>query len=404
MSDNKSRELVARVADSPRFQKSPRLRDFLLFICEHKLNGSSAPLHEQEIGRRVYGRRGDYSTGDDNIVRVEARRLRKELDGFFSGEGAGEPVRIVIPKGSYLPVFTPREAPVQAVEEAPRRGWTAVLAALALVSTLTSVWLWSSRRPDSNTTQTAPLSGMTVWPSLLDPALRTHIVLADATLSLIQDISGREFSLADYAARRHLAGLGTRELGIISQRPLVGLASVMVVSKILQSEGCPRGNILVGHARDATARQFQAGNHILLGSRNSNPWSGLFDEKRNFRARPNWHSSAPAYLNVAPQADEQSVYQAGPASDSHYGVVSFLPNLNRSGSVLIIEGTSMAGAEAAWAFLDDHAAFTALVRKLGLEQQSGRVRHFELLLQTASIQGTPKTGAYVAHRLLNEAR
>lgn len=36
-----------------------------------------------------------------------------------------------------------------------------------------------------------------------------------------------------------------------------------------------------------------------------------------------------------------------------YGVVAFLPNSNRRGNVLILEGTSMLGTESAWDFVAD---------------------------------------------------
>jgi hypothetical protein len=57
----------------------------------------------------VFGRPSDYNPSEDNIVRAEARELRKRLDIYFLTEGRGEPVRIRIPKGSYVPCFEPRE-------------------------------------------------------------------------------------------------------------------------------------------------------------------------------------------------------------------------------------------------------------------------------------------------------
>src|SRR5208282_138508 len=64
--------------------------------------------HEQYIGCAVFGRRADYNPGDDNIVRAEARELRKRLEQYFAGEGKEESLEIRIPKGSYVPVFEAR--------------------------------------------------------------------------------------------------------------------------------------------------------------------------------------------------------------------------------------------------------------------------------------------------------
>jgi hypothetical protein len=40
-------------------------------------------IHEQEIGRKVFGCSADYDTATDNIVRVHASMLRKRLDQYL---------------------------------------------------------------------------------------------------------------------------------------------------------------------------------------------------------------------------------------------------------------------------------------------------------------------------------
>src|SRR6266481_8775359 len=136
-------EVVQRVATSTLFQRSPRLRELLLYICERAIQNRNQELREQQIGCGVFGRKPDYSPGDDNIVRVEVRHLRRRLEEYFSGEGKSDPVVIVIPKGAYVPVFEPREvavveaepekrAPVPVTPES-RFGWqTAAIVILAL--------------------------------------------------------------------------------------------------------------------------------------------------------------------------------------------------------------------------------------------------------------------------------
>jgi len=61
----------------------------------------------------------------DTIVRVEAGKLRKRLEEYYADEGAAAPVRIEVPKGSYVPQFllaapTPASVvPASAVPNAP---------------------------------------------------------------------------------------------------------------------------------------------------------------------------------------------------------------------------------------------------------------------------------------------
>jgi len=102
-------ELAQRVADASNFRNCPKLRAFLLYICENALLGRLENVREQPIGTRVFGRTADYNLNEDNIVRVEARELRKRLESYFSGDGRLEPLLIEVPKGGYVPVFKLRE-------------------------------------------------------------------------------------------------------------------------------------------------------------------------------------------------------------------------------------------------------------------------------------------------------
>jgi hypothetical protein len=145
-------ELAQRVADASNFRNCPKLRAFLLYICENSLLGHLKNVREQPIGTRVFGRPADYNLNEDNIVRVEARELRKRLESYFAGVGRDEPLLIEVPKGGYLPVFKPREqpapnvappavsAPVEPKPHVPSRQKPVVAAALAIL-TLAVLWL-----------------------------------------------------------------------------------------------------------------------------------------------------------------------------------------------------------------------------------------------------------------------
>src|SRR5580704_3496306 len=73
-------ELAQRVANATNFRNCPKLRAFFLYICENALLGRLENVREQPIGTRVFGRAPDYNLNEDNIVRVEARELRKRLE------------------------------------------------------------------------------------------------------------------------------------------------------------------------------------------------------------------------------------------------------------------------------------------------------------------------------------
>src|SRR5580693_1311375 len=99
--------LVQRILATPDFERSPRLSDFLRYICRLTLEGRSDAISEQHIGEVVFGRPPDYDSGADTIVRSHALRLRRRLEQYFVRAGRDEPLRLVIPRGAYVPNFVP---------------------------------------------------------------------------------------------------------------------------------------------------------------------------------------------------------------------------------------------------------------------------------------------------------
>jgi len=69
-------QATRKAASSVTFQRSPRLRELLVYICDKAIQNRPEDLREQQIGCAIFGRKPDYSPGEDNIVRVEMRQLR----------------------------------------------------------------------------------------------------------------------------------------------------------------------------------------------------------------------------------------------------------------------------------------------------------------------------------------
>ena len=113
------RTLIDRVARSPHFARSARLRDFLLYVGHESLKSGVAEIREQEIGIHVFGRSPSYDRSQDNIVRVNASELRKRIEAYFNTEGAEEPLVFSIPRGGYKPVFEWRKTEEKPSRESP---------------------------------------------------------------------------------------------------------------------------------------------------------------------------------------------------------------------------------------------------------------------------------------------
>src|SRR5579871_504199 len=115
------REQLARLLDSSLFRSSRRYPGMLRFIVERKLDGHTEQLKERTLGVEVFGRRAEYDTNQDPIVRISAGEIRKRLALYYQQPGHERELRIELPLGSYVPVFHP---PVGAPKPAPAR-WAA---------------------------------------------------------------------------------------------------------------------------------------------------------------------------------------------------------------------------------------------------------------------------------------
>jgi class 3 adenylate cyclase/energy-coupling factor transporter ATP-binding protein EcfA2 len=120
-------EHMSRVLGSPTFARAPRMRRLLRFLVDETLAGRASVLKEYTIGVSVYGKPSDFEPSTSAVIRVEMGRLRKLLMQYRVEHGERDPVVIDIPKGSYVPWFSPPPATATAsVASEPMRGGTDV--------------------------------------------------------------------------------------------------------------------------------------------------------------------------------------------------------------------------------------------------------------------------------------
>jgi hypothetical protein len=105
--DVDKRAALEEVLRSATFIRASQVRNFLRYICEMELAGRAEALHEYLIGVEALGRPTAYSTEDDSSVRRRAYALRQKLDEVYAKELTDARIRIDVPKGSYVPRFTP---------------------------------------------------------------------------------------------------------------------------------------------------------------------------------------------------------------------------------------------------------------------------------------------------------
>lgn len=117
--ESDKRHALEQVLTSATFVRASQVRNFLRYICEMELRGLGHTLHEYLIGVEALGRPNAYSTDEDSSVRRRAYALRRKLDEVYADELANAPIRIVVPKGSYVPFFV-SNAPSEVARDAFR--------------------------------------------------------------------------------------------------------------------------------------------------------------------------------------------------------------------------------------------------------------------------------------------
>ena len=86
------------------------MRDFLRFVVEQTLEGNARQLKGFTIAKEVFGRDENFDAAHDPVVRIQAGRLRRAIERYYLVAGGHDPVRIDIPKGGYVPVFSEQTA------------------------------------------------------------------------------------------------------------------------------------------------------------------------------------------------------------------------------------------------------------------------------------------------------
>lgn len=93
---------LARILSTDVFAQSERQKRLLTYLVSETLEGRGDRLKGYSIAMAVFDRGADFDPTTEPIVRVEAARLRGKLREYYEREGRADPLRIEIPKGSYV--------------------------------------------------------------------------------------------------------------------------------------------------------------------------------------------------------------------------------------------------------------------------------------------------------------
>jgi hypothetical protein len=419
-------QLAQRIVASRSFAKSVLLSRFLLYVCEREITGKTTEISEHQIGVHVFGRRPGYHPGEDNIVRNYARQLRHRLDQYFLEEGREEELRLSIPRGKYVPVYSPyhfQERPLLVVPErdtdsgvvletlvpatpaapsvqpARRRSWLLLSGAFVLLACMAIAWMVAHRASAYAANPSHPL-----WAALFDKSHQTLIVPSDDGIVMIQNLTGHLVPLSEYINRDYMSlkspynidAQNMRDLDAQRYTNVTDLNAAMRFSRLPEAN---KGQLIVRYARELHMGDLKDANVILLGSSFSDPWAELFEKSLNFEFSYQPHPNASLIVNRHPQGGELPVYENDAIGPSHrtYAVIALVPNLSNTGWVLLVEGLTMAGTQAAVDTLFNQDVMRPLLAQFRNTDDS--LNPFEILIETRSFGSDSPQATVVATRV-----
>jgi hypothetical protein len=412
------RRTLSAILQSAPFHSSKQTKELLQFIVEQTLTGHPEMLKERMIGANVFGRRPDYDTNDDPIVRARASEVRKRLALYYQS-APEEPIRIGIPSGSFRAIFewadkapahaasnqqpgpeeshsfgelaaqpdlmepggpklVPQANGIQDRQGLDRRFWI-VIAALAVLLTWTTQHYFATSDERAFDQFWSPmLSGpkpvlIYIGSNAVYQLTSTYI---DEYYKLHPKSQNEEMGLESYIPLTPGAKIDSEDL-YPAKDTFVTIGDVAATTKIVTMLVRRDKQFDVRFANDVAYGDLRESPTILIGAHN-NPWTLTMTE--NLRYVFDGH------LTILDRSDSQKRWSAKDGFPEDYAIISRVMNTETGTTVITAAGIGFAGTRAAAEFLTDPHSIAVLVKSLprGCEK-----KNIQIVLHTNVINQVP---------------
>jgi len=413
---------LQRVLQSKTFSESETLRQILKFIVEMSVAERADEIKEYTIATEVLGRPSDFSSKADNIVRVQAARLRKKLAEYYNEEGAQDPVHIFIARGHYYPEYLTAPLTVcppvnssapQAEQAVTPNPWPAKLSAalnwrwLALgllisnLALLTYI-LWPFRL-SADSPESPPLAKALalVWQPFVSSSQPPIIVYSNALFlmseqgDLYRYYTETSHSLAMGAQVPSLAGLERRGPVPAHLGPLyyfdsyTGIGEVVAAGRISQLLARRGQDFSVKRSRITSYEDLRNRHVIFIGASLENEILGKLPVESDLVFEDPAGKEFVGKLLIRdrrPEANHPATYEfqrddRTKALKSEYALISLLPGVTPNQYILVLAGLSTLGTQAAAEFATSEASMLTLERMWAASGDKDLPSYFQALLE-----------------------
>ena len=390
---------IDKLIKSHRLHSSESLCKLLRYLAEHSLDHPGIGLKEYQIATEVLGRPAGFDPQSDSTVRVQAGRLRVKLAEYYASEGRADPILVEIPKGSYALTFHPRAGNSEALPAAPldlergtkkengqsfTRGWVitvAVFSVLLAASLSTTAILLSQRLRPLTAGQATPAAYEIFWNRFLTGPQQPWVIFSNGSFVGRPETGMRYFN----------PSLDKRTF-ILDH--YTGVGEVLAIHEL--DHLFYRLNRPIRVKRGALFSLDDAKNNdlIFVGSPSENLTLLDIPGTKEFvfrRLESGQRKGDLAVVNVHPLAGEPQTFLGTPANQpttEDYAVISLLPGLDPSRSILILAGDTTFGTQAAVEYVCREDSVRQLLQRLNVSKP-GDLKPFEALLHVRIVHGVP---------------
>lgn len=431
------RAALDAILATPAFARSERQSQFLRFVCQTALQGDGPKLNEYVIAHEVFGRGSGYSPGEDSIVRRQAHSLRQKLHDYYAREGSHSQVRIDIPSGRYVPVFTraERETDVplatevlQTAEEVsfkiPKSSPQSITArhlsiavGIALLCLAVGYWIGTVSQRVKQSSSIDPAVSE-IWGSWLSDPAGAVICLSNPLTAVVKQFPfalplepggnpPRIFVTPEQSEQFRSyfelpAGGHFYMYPALSQSKMGETLGTATLTAMLTRAGLP---VHATQSRFLSWDNFRNQNLILVGHDEANRWLDPILDRLPMRMVTTGADKARhiAVSNgTSSKLDEFYVEPAEPHRISHdYALVSMLAGVDDKHQLLLINGLNTEGTQIAMEYLCDPKRLRELLSRLQ-HAAPGRKGswHFQFVLRTEVRDQVPITAVLLAVKVL----